>query len=151
MIDKETLEKIKPGARVRVYEKGGEAGKEWKSQFEGLVLARKHGNEAGATFTVRHTIAGIGVEKVYLIHTPTIVKVEIVNSPRKVHRAKLYYLRDRSRKQVRRLVGSHMEKSGDIAGISAAEREVRAPEVKTERLAEAPVNGASPEPTSAEA
>ena len=54
MIEKDTLKKIKPGARVRVYE--------GTTPFEGLVLARKHGNEAGATFTVRTTVAGVGLE-----------------------------------------------------------------------------------------
>lgn len=94
MIDKEILNNIKPGSEVKVYEKGG-------SVFHGVVLARKHGSETGATFTVRATLADVGVEKVYPLHSPTINKVEIINSPRKVHRAKLYYLRNISKKQAR--------------------------------------------------
>jgi len=118
MIDKSILEKIKPGATVRVWEKvaaqvaassgkdkkeskGKASDKERLSQFEGLILARKHGSEPGASFTVRATIAGVGVEKVFPIHSPKISKIDVLSSPRKVRRAKLYYLRTRSRKEVR--------------------------------------------------
>lgn len=105
MINETVLPKIKPGAMLKVYEKVKEGDKERIAQFSGLVLARKHGSEPGATFTIRATISGIGVEKVYPIHSPLIEKVEIINSPRKVSRAKLYYLRNLSRKQVRQKVG----------------------------------------------
>jgi len=98
MIQEEILNKIKPGAEVKVYEKGG-------SVFHGVVLARKHGSEIGATFTVRTTLSDVGVEKVYPINSSNINKVEVLNSPRKVHRAKLYYLRNISKKQVRRKLG----------------------------------------------
>jgi len=101
MIAEAILPKIKPGATVRVFETVHEGEKTRTSQFEGLVLARKHGSEAGASFTVRGTLAGIGVEKVYPIHAPVIAKVEILSTPKKVHRSKLYYLRTRSRKEVR--------------------------------------------------
>jgi large subunit ribosomal protein L19 len=84
MINEETLKRIKPGAKVKVYE--------GKTPFAGLVIARKHGSEAGATFTVRTILAGVGVEKVYPIHSPSIVKVEVVSSPKKVHRSKLYFV-----------------------------------------------------------
>ncbi len=83
----------------------GEAGKSRTSIFSGIVLARKHGKEPGATFTVRAQIAGEGVEKVYPIHSPLIGKVEIISSPKKVHRAKLYYLRGISKKEIRRKIG----------------------------------------------
>ena len=106
MLSKEVLEKIKPGATVKVLEKIKEGGKERLAQFSGLVLARKHGSEPGATFTVRATVAGVGVEKVFPIYSPLIEKVQIVNSPRKVSRAKLYYVRNLSRKETRQKVGS---------------------------------------------
>jgi len=106
------MEQIKPGAQVRVHElikeKGlakGEAGKSRTRVFSGTILARKHGKEPGATFTVRAQIAGEGVEKVYPIHSPMIGKVEVISSPRKVHRAKLYYLRGISKKEIRRKIG----------------------------------------------
>ncbi len=99
------MQKIKPGATVRVFERVKEGDKERVSRFEGLILARKHGSEAGATFTVRTTIAGVGVEKVFPIHSPVIEKVEIIQTPRKVSRSKLYYVRSLSRKRVREKTG----------------------------------------------
>jgi len=72
-----------------------------KQTFEGLVLAVKHGKEAGATFTVRATLSGVGVEKTFPLYTPTIDSIEIVKrSP--VRRAKLYFIREKAAKAVRR-------------------------------------------------
>jgi len=96
-MDQEILSKIKAGATVKVHEKNG-------GTFEGLVIARKHGNEAGATFTVRAVLAGVGVEKIYPLHSPNI-KVDIINSPKKVHRSKLYFVRRLSKKQSRKKIG----------------------------------------------
>jgi large subunit ribosomal protein L19 len=93
MISEEILKKIKPGAKVKVYE--------GKTPFAGLVLARKHGSEPGATFTVRTTLAGVGVEKVFPIHSPSIVKIDVVSSPKKVHRSKLYFVRKISGAKIR--------------------------------------------------
>jgi large subunit ribosomal protein L19 len=93
-MDKEIAAKIKPGSRVKVHEKSG-------SVFEGVVIARKHGSEIGATFTVRSVVAAVGVEKVYPINSPTVLKVEIIDSPKKVHRSKLYYLRSLSARNTR--------------------------------------------------
>ncbi len=101
MIDKELLPKIKSGATVRVFERIKEKEGERISRFEGLVIARKHGSEAGASFTVRATVAAVGVEKVFPIHSPLISKVEILKSPKKVSRSKLYYVRDISKKEIR--------------------------------------------------
>lgn len=104
-MDEVMLKQIKPGATVRVIERVKEGDKERESSFEGLVLARKHGSQAGATFTVRGTVAGVGVEKVYPVHSPRIASVEILYSPKKVSRAKLYYIRDLSKKETRQKVG----------------------------------------------
>jgi large subunit ribosomal protein L19 len=93
MINEEIQKKIRPGAKVRVFE--------GKTPFSGLVIARKHGSEPGATFTVRTVVAGVGVEKVYPIHSPAIVKVEIVSSPKKIHRSKLYFVRNISGTRIR--------------------------------------------------
>ena len=90
---------------VRVHERVKEGDKEREATFEGLVLARKHGSEIGATFMVRGEVAGVGMEKVYPIHSPTISKVDILSSPKKVHRAKLYYVRDLSAKETRQKIG----------------------------------------------
>jgi len=97
MIDLETLKKIRPGARLKVYE--------GKIPFEGLVIARKHGTEAGATFTIRAVVAGVGVEKVYPVHSPAITKVVVVSSPKKIHRAKLYWVRKESSARIRQKLG----------------------------------------------
>lgn len=97
MITEEILKKIKPGAKVKVFE--------GTTPFEGLVLARKHGKETGATFTVRANVAGVGVEKVFPINVPTITKIEILSSPKKVHRSKLYFVRGMAGHRVRRKIG----------------------------------------------
>ena len=89
---KTNLPPIKSGDTVMVHQKIKEGDKERIQIFEGLVLARKHGKEAGATITVRRVISGIGVEKIIPLHSPTLEKIEIVKSA-KVRRAKLYYLR----------------------------------------------------------
>ena len=93
MISPEIMSKIKPGAKVRVFE--------GKTPFEGLVIARKHGSEPGATFTVRAIVAGVGVEKVYPLHSPAILKVEVASAPRKVSRSKLYFVRKISGSRIR--------------------------------------------------
>ena len=104
-MDEKILEKIKPGAMVTVSERIKEGGKERTSNFKGVVIARKHGKEPGATFTVRATVGGVGVEKVYPIHSPIIAKVRVLSSPKKIHRAKLYFLRKISKKKSREKIG----------------------------------------------
>ena len=69
--------------------------------FEGLVLSVKHGTEAGATFTVRATMSGIGVEKIFPLYSPAIESITIVRRS-KVRRAKLYFIREKASKEVRR-------------------------------------------------
>jgi len=92
MTQEEIKKKIKAGDVVRVYQRIKEGGKERTQVFEGIVIARKHGNEIGATITVRKEISGIGVEKIFPIHSPTIEKIEILKEGKR-KRAKLYYLR----------------------------------------------------------
>src|SRR3989344_3116674 len=99
MIPKEIQEKLRPGTTVKVHEIIKEGDKQRQSLFQGIILARKHGSEPGATVTVRGTVAGVGVEKVYPIHSPVISKVDILAAPKRVRRAKLYYLRSLSKKQ----------------------------------------------------
>ncbi len=92
---------IKPGDTVRVHQKIVEKGKTRIQMFEGLVIAVKHGTEAGATFTVRATMSGIGVEKIFPLYAPFIEKIEIVRRS-KVRRAKLYFIREKVAREVRR-------------------------------------------------
>jgi large subunit ribosomal protein L19 len=93
MQTKKDLPDIRPGDTVRVYQRIKEKDKERIQAFEGQVLARKHGREAGATITVRKEVSGVGVEKIFPLHSPTIEKIEIVRRG-KARRAKLYYLRE---------------------------------------------------------
>lgn len=72
-----------------------------KQVFEGLVLSVKHGKEAGAMFTVRAVLSGVGVEKTFPLYSPAIDSIEIVKRS-KVRRAKLYFIREKAAKQVRR-------------------------------------------------
>ncbi len=102
MIHESVLPKIKAGATVRVFETVKEGAKTRETRFEGLVLARKHGTEPGASFTVRATMSGEGLEKLFPLYCPTISKVEILSSPKKIGRSKIYYVRDISRRDLRR-------------------------------------------------
>lgn len=97
---KTNLPDIRPGDTIQVYQKIKEKDKERIQVFEGLVLARKHGKGISATITVRKVISGIGVERIFPIHSPFIEKIEIVNRG-KVRRAKLYYLRKAKGKKAR--------------------------------------------------
>lgn len=105
---------IRPGDTVRVIQNIVELKKDRgtdkkektiknarKQAFEGLVLAVKHGVEAGATFTVRATLSGVGVEKTFPLYSPVIDSIEIVKRS-KVRRAKLYFIREKASKAVRR-------------------------------------------------
>jgi large subunit ribosomal protein L19 len=89
---KNGLSDIRPGYTVSVYQKIKEGDKERIQVFEGLVIARKHGKGISSTITVRKVILGVGVEKIFPIHSPTIEKIEVLKRG-KVRRAKLYYLR----------------------------------------------------------
>ncbi len=92
---------IRPGDNVRVWQKIEEAAGKFRLQaFEGLVLSRKHGSEAGATFTVRKVIDGIGVERIFPLYSPMIDEVELIRRS-KVRRAKLYFVRRKAAKEIR--------------------------------------------------
>ena len=69
--------------------------------FEGLVISVKHGHEAGGTFTVRAQMSGVGVEKIFPLYSPVIDKIEITKRS-KVRRAKLYFIREKVAREVRR-------------------------------------------------
>ena len=85
---------FKVGDTVKVHQKIREGSKERIQIFEGLVIAQKGGKGVNATFTVRKMSGGFGVERIFPIHTPNIVKIEIVKAPI-VRQAKLYYVRAR--------------------------------------------------------
>lgn len=89
---KTALPEFQSGDVVKVYQKIKEGEKERVQIFEGIVLARKHGKGASASFTVRKIAAGVGVEKTYPLHSPLIEKIEVVKRT-KSRRSKLYYVR----------------------------------------------------------
>lgn len=84
---------INIGDTVRIHNKIKEGTRERIQMFEGTVIAKKNGG-ISETFTVRRIAYGVGVEKTFPIHSPNVVKVDIIRSG-KVRRAKLYYVRDR--------------------------------------------------------
>ncbi len=90
---KETLPTMNVGDTVRVHVKIKEGSRERIQVFEGTIIAKKHGG-VEQTITVRRLSYGVGVEKVFPVHSPNIVDVQTVRRG-KVRRAKLYYLRDR--------------------------------------------------------
>lgn len=126
---KQGLPNIQPGDTIRVYQKIKEKGKERLQAFEGVVLARKHGKGINATITVRKIVAGVGVEKIFPIHTPTIGKIEILKKS-KVRRAKLYYLRTAKGKKARL-------KRKELGEVAAWEEKKEEPEDKKPASAEA--------------
>ncbi len=94
------------GDTIRVWSKIlDEKGKTRLQAFEGLVLARKHGKEIGATFTVRRVASGVGVERIFPLFSPSIDKIEITKKSR-ARRSKLYYVRTKAVKDVRRKLRS---------------------------------------------
>jgi large subunit ribosomal protein L19 len=96
---------FKAGDTVTVWSKILEKGKIRLQAFEGLVLSRKHGAESGATFTVRKVSSGVGVERIFLLYSPNIDKIEIIKKS-KTRRSKLYYIRDKAVKEVKKRLKS---------------------------------------------
>lgn len=92
---------FRAGDTVRVFQKVKEGGKTRLQAFEGIVLSRNHGKEPGASFTVRKVVGGIGVERIFPLYSPDLDKVE-VKSKTKFKRAKLFYIRYRAAKEIRK-------------------------------------------------
>jgi len=92
--------RLKAGDLVKVYQKNLDKKGGKPQVFEGLVLARKHGQGLTATITVRKEIKGIGVERIFPLHSPLVEKIEVIKRG-KVRRAKLYYLREAKGKKKR--------------------------------------------------
>lgn len=138
---------IRAGDTVKVHQRIQDKGKTRIQIFEGVVLARKHGNEPGATFTVRKMASGVGVEKIYPLYSPNIDKIEIVKRS-KVRRAKLYFIRDKVAREIKRqmrrmnLVSIASESEAEAAILAAqaeaqaAEEEAKAAEAEALKAAE---------------
>ncbi|MGE5540872.1 MAG: 50S ribosomal protein L19 [Bacillota bacterium] len=134
---------IRPGDTVRVHQKVIEKGKTRIQVYEGLVIAVKHGTEAGGTFTVRAQMSGIGVEKIFPLYSPVIDKIEIVRRS-KVRRAKLYFIREKVAREVRRQLRNMRMMNVSTDDFKA--EEVPAEEVAPEAAEnEAPIEAGAPE------
>jgi len=97
---KTDIPEIRPGDTVKVHQVLKEGEKERIQAFEGVVLAKKHGTGINSTITVRRVISGVGVERVFPVHLPSIKKIEVTKHS-KARRAKLYYLRQAKGKRAR--------------------------------------------------
>lgn len=131
---------VKAGDTVRVHQKIQERGKTRLQVFEGLVIAVKHGTEPGATMTVRATLSGVGVEKIFPLYSPLIDKIEIVRRS-KVRRAKLYYIRDKVAREIRRQLRNmrlvSIATESEREQTERAEREAKEAEEAAQKEAEA--------------
>ena len=97
---RENIPDFSPGDTVRVHVRVVEGNRERVQLFEGVVIARKGGSGARASFTVRKISFGVGVERIFPLHAPIIQDIEVIRRG-DVRRAKLYYLRDRVGKATR--------------------------------------------------
>lgn len=96
---KSRFREIEAGMTVKVYQKIKEktakgVDREREQIFEGIILARKHGTQAGATITVRKISHGVWVEKIFPLQLPTLTRIEVVKQLRRKKRSKLYFLRN---------------------------------------------------------
>ena len=136
---KQNVPTIHPGDVIRVHQKIKEAGKERIQVFEGVVLAKKHGRGINATITVRKVTQGVGVERIFPLHSPLIDKIEVVRRS-KVRRAKLYYLREAKGRKARLKAKAFNlevpEKPDPAEEQQPAESETQASETKAEEQTE---------------
>ena len=91
---RDDIPNFNPGDTVNVHVRVIEGDKERTQMFRGTVLQRRGGNGINATFTVRKTSGGVGVERIFPLHSPRIAKIERIREG-SVRRAKLFYLRDK--------------------------------------------------------
>jgi large subunit ribosomal protein L19 len=127
------LPEVKPGFTVKVHERIKEGNKERIQAFEGLVISVHRGaTETDSTFTVRRIVGGIGVERVFSLHSPKIEKIE-VKKVAKVRRAKLFFLRGRHGKAARL---SERFTTADEFAVAAAPEPVKEEEALVEEAKE---------------
>jgi large subunit ribosomal protein L19 len=114
---------LRPGVTVKVHQKIKEGDKSRIQIFEGIIIARKHGSGPSATITVRKVSNGIGVERIFPLHLPTIAKFEVTKTS-KVRRAKLYYLRDKTARETRKKTKVIANRKEPVEVATPAEAEV---------------------------
>ena len=140
---------IKAGDTVRVWQKIEEKGKTRLQAFEGVVLAVKHGTEPGATFTVRKVSLGVGVEKIFPLYSPVIDKIEVLKRAR-VRKAKLYFVRDKVSRELRRIFRKTVEMNIATKGAAELEEERKRAEEELKRQQEEEAKRAEEEAKKAE-
>ena len=121
---------IKSGNTVKVWQKIKEGDKFRLQAFEGLIIAHKHGYEPGATFTVRKISDGIGVERIFPIFSPIIEKIEVVKKS-KARKAKLYYVRTKPAKEIRRKMKTLKAEGRKSKGTDVVKAEIKTEKVET--------------------
>jgi len=121
---------IKSGYTIKVHQKIKEGDKERIQIFEGIVIARKHGKGINSTITVRKVTDGIGVERIFPVHSPAIEKIEVVKRG-KVRRSKIYFLRTAKGKAAKL-------KNKEFAAAIAPEKTVIEETLGTEEASETP-------------
>ncbi len=120
---------IRAGDTVKVWQKIQEKGKTRLQLFEGLVLAVKHGKEAGGTFTVRRVASGVGVEKIFPIYSPLIDKITVAKRSQ-VRSSKLYHIRKKAAKEIKRQMRNTRVLPQETIAEEIAEVEVEAPVIE---------------------
>jgi len=118
---KKDLPEIRPGDTIRIYQRYDKQ----IQMFEGVVIAKKHGKGISSTITVRKVISGVGVEKIFPLHSPTIEKIQVLKRG-KTRRAKLYYLRKAKGKKARL-------KKKELEGAVVWEKETKSEKEKEEK------------------
>ncbi len=127
---------MKSGDTVRVHQKIQEKGKTRIQIFEGMVLSRNHGSSQTATFTVRKSSNGYGVERIFPLYSPNIEKIEVTKRA-KVRRAKLYFIREKAAKEISKRMKMEMMKVDTTkAPTAVAAEEVVEAEVVAEATPE---------------
>jgi large subunit ribosomal protein L19 len=144
---KTNLPELNVGDTVKVFVKIKEGGKERTQGYEGVIIKRR-GSGVGKTITVRRVFQGVGIERVFLIHSPRVEKIAVQKRGH-VRRSKLYYLRQRTGKatRIKEKVGARKELMAANAAERAAEKAAAAAEKAAAAAAKAEAAAAA---TSAE-
>jgi large subunit ribosomal protein L19 len=125
------LPDLHPGDTIKVHQKIKEGSKDRIQIFEGIIIAKKHGKGISGTITVRKVVDGVGVERIFPIHSPSIDKIEVLRSG-KVRRAKLYYLRTTEGRKARLKNKEFAQAIAEKPVEEPAPEEAPTPEVKAE-------------------
>ena len=121
---------LRSGDTVRVFQKIQEKGKTRLQAYEGLIIACKHGKEAGSTFTVRRVASGVGMEKIFPLYSPNIDKIEILKEA-KTRRSKLYFIRDKAAREIRRRMRGIVRKKSPKGEDELLEQVTKGVEIET--------------------